>query len=121
MTIHKSLKVKASLSRARNVWKRVERVIKLEEDGKFATDRSVFGLPKVKTRLKVKTVKAPKKEAVAAVGPDGLPIPAATAAAAPAAGAKGAPGAKGAAPAAAAAGAKPAAGGAAKPAAKGGK
>ena len=34
MTIHKSLKVRATLARARNVWKRVERVIKLEEDGR---------------------------------------------------------------------------------------
>ena len=95
MTIHKSLKVRATLARARNVWKRVERVIKLEEEGKFADGRSVFGLPKVKTRLKVKSVKAPKKEAApAAAGAEGA------AAAAPAA-----------------AGAKPAAGAAAKPAA----
>jgi small basic protein (TIGR04137 family) len=105
MTIHKSLKVKANLTRARNVWKRVERVIKLEEEGKFADGRSVFGLPKVKTRLKVKATKAPKKEAAAAPGAEGA---VAAAAAAPAGGA-----------AKPAAGAKPAA--AAKPAAKAGK
>jgi len=100
MTIHKSLKVRATLARARNVWKRVERVIKLEEEGKFADGRSVFGLPKVKTRLKVKAVKAPKKEAAAAApGAEG----AAAAAAPAAAGAK------------AVAGAKPVAGAAAKP------
>jgi len=91
MTIHKSLKVKASLARARNVWKRVERVIKLEEDGKFAEGRSVFGLPKVKTRLKVKAAKGPKKEAAPAA--EGA-APAAPAAAAPAAAAKPAAGAK---------------------------
>ena len=92
MTIHKSLRVRASLSRARNVWKRVERVIKLEEDGKFAADRSVFGLPKVKTRLKVKAVKAPKKEAAAVPGAPGAEGAAAAgaAAAAPAAAGKGA-------------------------------
>ncbi|MSR47946.1 MAG: small basic protein [Planctomycetes bacterium] len=105
MTIHKSLRVKSTMTRARNVWKRVERVIKLEEDGKFADGASIFGLPKVKTRLKVKAVKAAKKEAA----------PAAEGAAATAAPA-GKAGAKAAAPAAAA-GAKPAA----KPAAKGGK
>ena len=104
MTIHKSLRVKSTMTRARNVWKRVERVIKLEEDGKFADGASIFGLPKVKTRLKVKAVKAAKKEAAPAA--DGAP------AAAPA-GKAAAAGAKAAAPA----GAKPAA----KPAAKGGK
>jgi small basic protein (TIGR04137 family) len=109
MTIHKSLRVRTSLTRARNVWKRVERVIKLEEDGKFADGRSVFGLPKVKTRLKVKATKAPKKEAAAAAGAEGAAAAgAAPAAAAPAAGAKAAaPAAKAAAPA--------------KPAAKAGK
>jgi small basic protein (TIGR04137 family) len=105
VTIHKSLRVKSTMTRARNVWKRVERVIKLEEDGKFAEGASVFGLVKVKTRLKVKGTKAPKKEAAAAA--EG-----------------GAPGAAAAAPAAA--GAKPAAGAkapaaAAKPAAKAAK
>ena len=107
MTIHKSLKVKANLSRARNVWKRVERVIKLEEEGKFEVGRSVFGLPKVKTRLKVKSTKAPKKEAAPVAGAEGAAAAAAAGAAAPAAGGK--PGAA----------AKPAAGG--KPAAKAGK
>jgi small basic protein (TIGR04137 family) len=111
MTIHKSLKVKANLTRARNVWKRVERVIKLEEEGKFADGRSVFGLPKVKTRLKVKSTKAPKKEAAPAAGAEGAAAAAAaTGAAAPAAAGKAAAGAKPAAPAAAA-----------KPAAKPGK
>src|SRR5262247_848305 len=100
MTIHKSLRVRTSLTRARNVWKRVERVIKLEEEGKFADGRSVFGLPKVKTRLKVKATKAPKKEAApAAPGAEGA-VAAAAGAAAPAAAGKPAAGAK---PAAAAA------------------
>ncbi len=95
MTIHKSLRVKSSMTRSRNVWKRLERVMKLEEDGKFSDGRSVFGLPKVRTRLKVKSTKVPKKDAAAA----------------------GAPAAGGAAKAAAA----PAGKAAAKPAAKAGK
>jgi len=109
MTIHKSLRVRTSLTRARNVWKRVERVIKLEEDGKYADGRSVFGLPKVKTRVKVKSTKVPKKETAAAPGAEGAAAAgAAPAAGAAAAGAKAAPGAgKAAAPA--------------KPAAKAGK
>jgi len=99
VTIHKSLRVKSTMTRARNVWKRLERVIKLEEDGKFKDGTSIFGLPKVKTRLKVKAApKAPKKEAAA----EGAAPAAAAKAAAPAA-----PAAKAAAPAAA------------KPAAKG--
>ena len=100
MTIHKSLRVRANLSRARNVWNRVERVIKLEEDGKFAEGRSVFGLPKVKTRVKVKSTKAPKKEAAVAAGAEGAVV-----GAAPLAGAATAVGAKAPAPGAAKAGA----------------
>lgn len=81
MTIHKSLRVKAGMTRARNVWKRVERVVKLEEDGKFPEGRSIFGLPKVKTRIKVKVAKGPKKEA-AAEAAAAAPAPAAAAPAA---------------------------------------
>ncbi|MBL8843696.1 MAG: small basic protein [Planctomycetes bacterium] len=92
MTIHKSLRVKSSMTRSRNVWKRLERVMKLEEDGKFADGRSVFGLPKVKTRLKVKAAKGPKKEAAAGAA-DGKAADAKAAPAAKAAAAK--PAAKG--------------------------
>lgn len=60
MSIHKSLAVKSNLLRARNVWTRVERIAKLEEDGRLADDQSVFGLPKVKTRLKVRSKKGAK-------------------------------------------------------------
>lgn len=104
MTIHKSLRVKSTMTRSRNVWKRLERVVKLEEDGKFKQGASIFGLPKVKTRLKVKGVaKAPKKEAA----PEGGAAAAAAAAPAGKAAAGKAPAAK--APAAAAPAAKPAA------------
>jgi len=63
MSVHKSLAVKSQLLRARNVWTRAERIAKLEEDGKFEEDQSVFGLPKVKTRLKVRTKKGAKAAA----------------------------------------------------------
>ena len=63
MSIHKSLKVKSQLLRSRNVWTRLERITKLEEDGKFEAEQSVFGLPKVRTRFKVKSGKKKKKEA----------------------------------------------------------
>ena len=62
MSIHKSLVVKSSLMRARNVWTRLERIEKLEETEKFGEDQSIFGLPKVRTRLKVKSTKKKKEE-----------------------------------------------------------
>ncbi|MBL8768940.1 MAG: small basic protein [Planctomycetes bacterium] len=92
MTVHSSLKLKSSLQRSRNVFKRVERLEVLEKDGKRKTEDSVYNLPKVRTRLKVKKVKSA--------------APAAAPGAAPAAAAKPAAGAK---PAAAAAPAKGAA------------
>lgn len=94
MTVHSSLKLKSSLQRSRNVFKRVERLEVLEKDGKRKTEDSVYNLPKVRTRLKVKKVKSAAPAAAAAPG------------AAPAAAAKPAAGAK---PAAAAAPAKGAA------------
>ena len=95
MSLDRSLKTSASLSRHRNVLTRPERVAKLLEREKFAMDSgNPLHLPKVGNRKAV-VAKAAKKDAVAADG-----------AAAPAAGAKAAAPAKGAAPAA---GAKPAA------------
>ncbi len=61
MSVHKSLVVKSQLVRARNVWTRLERIEKLEEDGKLGEDASIFGLPKVRTRFKVQSGKAAKK------------------------------------------------------------
>jgi small basic protein (TIGR04137 family) len=57
MSIHRSLVVKSQLSRARNVWTRLERITKLEEEGKYEGDESIFGLPKVRTVFKVKAAK----------------------------------------------------------------
>jgi small basic protein (TIGR04137 family) len=58
MSIHRSLKIRGGLARARNVLTRVERIEKLRKDKKFGDDDSVFGLPKVK----VVVIKAKKKE-----------------------------------------------------------
>ncbi len=86
MSVHSSLRMKAGMSRSRNVFKRVERLEALEKSGKRQAKDSVYGLPKVRTRFKVKKVKAAGEAKAAA--------PAAAAAAAPAAGAKAAPGGK---------------------------
>ena len=59
MSIHKSLKTSSKLARARNVWTRKERIAKLSADGRLQEGDSVFGLPKVRTAVKVvKVVKA---------------------------------------------------------------
>ena len=116
MSIHKSLKAKDTLVRARSVLTRWERIVKLTDQGRWKDGDMVTGLPKVRTKWKVRKR---KKEAVPGAVAPGAAAPAAgaPAAGAPAAGAKGAAaapaaGAKGAAAAApAAAAAKPAAAG----------
>ena len=87
MSIHKSLVVNAALSRSRNVFTRVERLEKLARDGKWKEGVSVYGLPKVKTRLKarkIKKEKAPAEGDAAAAGAPGAAAAPAPAAAAPA-------------------------------------
>ena len=101
MSIHKSLKQKDTLVRNRSVLTRWERILKLQDIGRWTDGGKVTGLPKVRVKWKVRKK---KKEAAA---------PVAGAAAAPAAGAA-APAAAGKAAAPAAAGkaaAAPAAGG----------
>lgn len=102
MSIHRSLASKGKLAGSRSVLTRLERLAKLEKDGRWSKEQSIFGLPKVRTKFKT-GMKKKKKEA-AAPGAEG----ATAAGAAPAAGAKGAaaPAAKGAAPAAKPAGKK---------------
>jgi small basic protein (TIGR04137 family) len=68
MSIHKSLKVKSGLVRARNVWTRVERLEALKKAGKYGEGDSVYGLPKVRTQLKTKKKPAKKQEADEAAG-----------------------------------------------------
>ncbi len=67
MSLHKSLVSKAGLTRHRNVLKRTERILKLQEDEKWQEDQSVFGLPKVRTmKMKKKAkVKAKAEDAAA--------------------------------------------------------
>ena len=87
MSVHKSLVVKSGLVRARNVFTRAERIELLSTGGKWAEGKSsIYGLPKVRTRLKTKKVKKEKKAAAPADG--AAPAEGAAAAAAPAAGAK---------------------------------
>lgn len=63
MSVHRSLKLKNTLARSRNVFRRVERLEILEKDGRRTEDDSVLGLPKVRTRFKVKTKKKGKPDA----------------------------------------------------------
>ena len=67
MSVDRSLKNASALARHRNVLKRVERLEKLIEDGKWtAEDNKVFGLPKVANRKlaagKKKKAKGPAKD-----------------------------------------------------------
>ena len=50
MSIDRSLKVKAALSRHRNVLSRAERIEVLKGDGRWSDDSQVTGLPKVSHR-----------------------------------------------------------------------
>lgn len=79
MSQHSSLRIDPTRTRHRNVLKRHERVQRLIEQEKWATDRaSAFGLPKVKSvKIKVKKVKAEKAEGAAAAAPGTPAAPAA--------------------------------------------
>lgn len=62
MSIHASLRGVNTLVGERSVFTRKERLLKLMEDGKLSGDDSVYGLPKVRTKFKIKTKKSKKKE-----------------------------------------------------------
>jgi small basic protein (TIGR04137 family) len=85
MSIHSSLRGADTLKGERSVFTRVERLAILKKEGKFdEKSKSVYGLPKVRTRFKVAGAK--KKAAAKAEGAPGAPgAPAGGAAAAPAA------------------------------------
>jgi small basic protein (TIGR04137 family) len=52
MSLHRSLVIRAKLSRSRNVLNRAERIAILKRDGKFTDGKtSVYGLPKVRVRV----------------------------------------------------------------------
>jgi small basic protein (TIGR04137 family) len=85
MSIDRSLRLKSSLARHRNVLTRAERVAKLMKDEQWSDAMSPLGMAKLGHR-KIKAGKKPKKEA-AAEGAEGAT---ATTTATPAAGAAGA-------------------------------
>lgn len=65
MSIHSSLRGVDTLIGSRSVLSRVERIQKLEADGKFdRTKDSIYGLPKVRTKFK--TVSGKKAKALEA-------------------------------------------------------
>ena len=70
MSIHKSLKLKNTLQRQRSVLTRWERIEKLTEQERFVDGDSVLGLPKVRTKFKVRSRKSIKREEAEARGED---------------------------------------------------
>lgn len=62
MSIHKSLKLSNSLQGQRSVLTRWERIEKLAEQELWRDGDSVLGLPKVRTKFKVRSRKSIKKE-----------------------------------------------------------
>jgi small basic protein (TIGR04137 family) len=111
MSVDKSLVSRMSMTRARNVYSRAERLEILKKEGRLAFDGQVLGLPKTRVEKILKKVKVAKEKKAeeGAVAAPGAGVPAAGA---PAAGAKapagGAKPAAAAAPAAKAADKKPA-------------
>jgi small basic protein (TIGR04137 family) len=62
MSIHSSLRIAGKMAGQRNVWTRAERIAALRKLGRWQDGDRVLGLPKVRTRFRVKTKKAPKAE-----------------------------------------------------------
>lgn len=62
MSIHQSLKLKNTLARQRSVLTRWERIIKLQDEERWEEGDSVMGLPKVRTKFKVRSRKSAKRE-----------------------------------------------------------
>ena len=62
MSIHKSLKLKNSLARPRSVLTRWERIEKLKEQERWEDGDRVTGLPKVRTKFKIRSRKAAKRD-----------------------------------------------------------
>ena len=86
MSQHPSLRSDSVGAKHRNVFKRLERVKKLQEMGKWSDRATAYNLPKVKSlKIKMKKVKEAKAGAAEGVAAPGAAAPAA-AAAKPAAG-----------------------------------
>ena len=62
MSIHKSLKLKNTLARQRSVLTRWERIEKLSEQERWSVGDPVTGLPKVRTKFKIRSRKSAKRE-----------------------------------------------------------
>jgi small basic protein (TIGR04137 family) len=63
MTIDKSLKVNSQSVKNRNVLKRAERLMKLQEMDRWSEESSILGMPKVRvTKISLKKKKKVKKE-----------------------------------------------------------
>jgi small basic protein (TIGR04137 family) len=86
MSLDRSLKGKSTLERHRNVLRRSERIVMLEDNEKWAEGKnSVFSLVKVAHRKQVAAKKAPKEaaaEGATAAAPGAAAAPAAAAPAA---------------------------------------
>jgi small basic protein (TIGR04137 family) len=85
MSIHKSLKQKDTLTRTRSVLSRWERILKLKDAGRWKDGDPATGLPKVRTKWKMRKRKKEAPAAGAAAPAAGAAAPAAGKAAAPAA------------------------------------
>jgi len=78
VAVDKSLKIKGQLLRRRNVLTRGERLRLLEREERWEPGQSVFGLPKVSTRVRKvhgKKKKAEPTEAVTAESAAGEEVP----------------------------------------------
>ena len=62
MSIHKSLKLKNTLARERSVLTRWERIEKLKDQERWDEGDRVTGLPKVRTKFKIRSRKSIKRE-----------------------------------------------------------
>ncbi len=62
MSLHKSLKSKNKLLRARNVLSREERIEHLKQEERWSEEQSIFGLPKVRVQTKARRREKVAKE-----------------------------------------------------------
>ncbi|MBL6755872.1 MAG: small basic protein [Planctomycetes bacterium] len=60
MSIHPSLRGVNTLVGERSVFTRKERLLKLMEEGRVSDNDSAYGLPKVRTKFKIKSTKKKK-------------------------------------------------------------
>jgi small basic protein (TIGR04137 family) len=66
MSIHKSLKLKNTLTGARSVLTRWERIERLKDADRWRDGDAVHGLPKVRTKFKIASRKSAKRDEAAA-------------------------------------------------------